>query len=213
MNQSRPKSLLEAIVSELDHALRVVAAPAVPRRTSPAEGPDDKLDERDRVESASLMRVNHAGEVAAQALYRGQAFITRDNALRNSLLEAADEENDHLAWCEKRLGELSDGPSVLAPLWYAGSFAIGAAAGLTGDRTSLGFLAETEKQVTEHLESHLERLPSADLRSRQIVEKMRDEEQAHSENATRTGGVPLPHPARRLMRLASRVMTSVAHRI
>ncbi len=159
------------------------------------------------------MRVNHAGEIAAQALYRGQALLARDPQLRNDLLQAADEEHDHLAWCDERARQLGGGTSKLAPLWYAGSFAIGMAAGVAGDKLSLGFLAETERQVTEHLDGHLARLPADDRVSREIIHQMRDEEIAHGEGAVARGGSTLPDPVRRAMRMVAGVMTSVSYRV
>ena len=159
------------------------------------------------------MRVNHAGEVAAQALYRGQALVTRDPELREQLLVAADEEHDHLAWCEDRVKELGCQTSALSPLWYGGSFAIGIIAGLAGDKKSLGFLAETEDQVTAHLNSHLERLPAKDIRSKKIVSQMRDDEMLHSTHALEKGGEALAEPVRKVMAFASSIMTRVAHHI
>jgi 3-demethoxyubiquinol 3-hydroxylase len=156
------------------------------------------------------MRVNHAGEVAAQGLYHGQALVARDPAIRNLLDKAAREEADHLAWCETRLSELGSRPSYLQPLWYMGSFAIGVVAGMASDRVSLGFVAETERQVEQHLDSHLEQLPGEDLRSRQILGAMRDDEQAHGQLATDSGAVTLPAPVRQLMRATARVMTTTA---
>jgi ubiquinone biosynthesis monooxygenase Coq7 len=157
------------------------------------------------------MRVNHTGELAAQALYHGQALFARSAATRELLMEAARAESDHLAWCEARLTELASRPSVLNPLWYAGSFAIGAAAALAGDRASLGFVAETERQVEGHLDAHLTRLPAGDARSRAILQTMRAEEIAHGASATRAGGVPLPQAVRALMRRTAAVMTGTAY--
>jgi ubiquinone biosynthesis monooxygenase Coq7 len=159
------------------------------------------------------MRVNHAGEIAAQALYHGQALTARNPAVRRSLLEAARDETDHLAWCEQRVRELGDRTSLLAPVWYAGSFAIGALAGLAGDRTSLGFVAETERQVIEHLESHLHELPPDDERSRRIVEQMQADEDRHGSEARAAGGRELPRPVRELMRRTAKVMTGTAYRL
>ena len=212
--QRQHDSIVDRLFQELDTALRVVGAPAHANR--PAPRPDHtgtELTGREQAESAALMRVDHAGEVAAQALYRGQAAVSREPALRDALLDAADEEHDHLAWCEQRVHELGQRTSVLGPLWYAGGFAIGALAGLAGDRISLGFLAETEHQVTAHLDSHLQRLPSGDLASRAIVTRMREEELAHAQDARRKGGVELPGPVRALMRAASKVMTTVSYRV
>jgi ubiquinone biosynthesis monooxygenase Coq7 len=159
------------------------------------------------------MRVNHAGEIAAQALYHGQALTARNPRVRASLLEAAQDETDHLAWCEQRVRELDSRTSLLAPVWYAGSFAIGALAGLAGDRTSLGFVAETEMQVIEHLESHLHELPDGDDRSRRIVEQMQTDEARHGSDARAAGGVDLPRPIRALMRRTARIMTRTAYRL
>jgi ubiquinone biosynthesis monooxygenase Coq7 len=156
------------------------------------------------------MRVNHAGEIAAQGLYHGQSLVARDPAIRELLEHSAREETDHLAWCEQRLRELGSRPSLLDPLWYAGSFAIGVAAGLASDRISLGFVAETERQVELHLDSHLESLPAEDVRSRAIVQQMRNDEQAHGELARQAGGVALPMPVRKVMQVTARVMTSTA---
>ena len=169
------------------------------------------LTEIEKREAAALMRVNHAGEIAAQALYHGQALVARSAATRQLLLKAADEETDHLAWCETRLKELESRPSLLNPLWYAGSFAIGAAAALLGDRTSLGFVVETERQVEGHLDEHLARLPRDDARSRAILQTMRTDEIAHGLSAKAAGGVELPSPVRFLMRNTARLMTSAAY--
>ena len=184
-------------------------APAVAAR--PAPGPKGALPpEAQRRQAAQLMRVNHAGEIAAQGLYHGQALVARDPAIRAMLEHAGREETDHLAWCEERLRELQDRPSRLDPLWYAGSFAIGVAAGLASDRVSLGFVAETEAQVERHLDSHLEQLPVDDRRSREILEQMRADEKTHGERAQRAGGVALPVPVQRMMQATSRLMTATA---
>jgi ubiquinone biosynthesis monooxygenase Coq7 len=169
------------------------------------------LSDAERRESAALMRVNHAGEVAAQALYHGQALVSRSAATQNMLLKAAREEADHLAWCETRLKELGSRPSLLNPLWYCGSFAIGALAAATGDRTSLGFVVETERQVEGHLDEHLARLPSGDTRSRAILNVMRTDEIEHGAAAKTAGASELPAPVRVLMRHAARVMTTAAY--
>ena len=217
---ARSFNLGDRILNELDAALRVVATRPVASRPMPcadanpdADTADAGLNEDQRAESARLMRVNHAGEIAAQALYRGQALLARDPELRDDLLRAADEEHDHLAWCDQRARQLGGGTSKLAPLWYAGSFAIGMAAGAAGDKLSLGFLAETERQVTEHLDGHLARLPANDRVSRKIINRMRDEEIAHGEGAAARGGSELPTPVRRAMRLVAGVMTSVSYRV
>jgi ubiquinone biosynthesis monooxygenase Coq7 len=181
----------------------------VPGRAGYASLPT--LTDSEKREAASLMRVNHAGEVAAQALYHGQAALARNPATRELLLQAAREEADHLGWCQQRLRELDSRPSVFGPLWYAGSFAIGALAAALGDRVSLGFVAETERQVEGHIDSHLERLPSADTRSRAILEAMRHDEIEHGEAAISAGGAELPAPARTLMRGTARVMTFTSY--
>jgi 3-demethoxyubiquinol 3-hydroxylase len=169
------------------------------------------MSEAERRESAALMRVNHAGEIAAQALYHGQAFASQSAATRDVLLQAAREESDHLAWCETRLQELGSQPSVLNPLWYCGSFAIGVLAAATGDRTSLGFVVETEKQVEGHLDDHLARLPASDTRSRAILTAMRADEIGHGATAKAAGAAELPAPVRALMRQVARVMTTAAY--
>ncbi len=165
------------------------------------------MKESERLESIRLMRVNHAGEVAAQALYRGQALGARDSTVSDAMRQAAAEEMDHLAWCEQRLQELHGRTSLLNPLWYAGSFLIGAVAGAFGDRTSLGFITETERQVESHLNDHMRRLPQADRRSRRILEQMADDEVRHGAMALALGGKELPTALRDAMRLTSRVMT------
>jgi 3-demethoxyubiquinol 3-hydroxylase len=179
---------------------------------APAAEPEPGLDTEARRHSAGLMRVNHAGEISAQALYQGQALTARDPKVREHMLDAAREEQQHLRWCEERLAELGAGPSMLKPLWHAGSYAIGAAAGLAGDRWSLGFVAETEKQVAEHLDDHLQRLPRGDVRSRQIVRQMREDESRHGRRAEKAGGRPLPAPVRALMRGVARIMKFGAYR-
>ena len=187
---------------------------AAPSGGYPADGvAEDPLDHPARRVSGGLMRVNHAGEVAAQALYLGQSVFARDPAVRRALAAAAGEERDHLDWCRRRLGELGAGPSRLDPLWSAGSFVIGAAAGAAGDAVSLGFVAETERQVVEHLARHLERLPAGDRRSRAICRRMMEDERRHGTHAARVGGRPLPAPARLMMRAAARVMTTAAYRL
>src|SRR5689334_13490622 len=202
---------LDTLISTADKALRSVLAPARAARPSPASGPEPQLSDAERRESGALMRVNHTGEMAAQALYHGQAFVARNEHTRNLLLQAAREETDHLAWCEARLSELQSSPSLLNPLWYAGSFAIGALAAAFGDRMSLGFVAETERQVEGHLNVHLARLPAADSRSRAILEQMRTDEISHGAAARAAGGAELPGPARLLMKHTSRVMTHTAY--
>ncbi|HYB33274.1 MAG TPA: 2-polyprenyl-3-methyl-6-methoxy-1,4-benzoquinone monooxygenase [Steroidobacteraceae bacterium] len=204
---------LDSLVAAVDRALRSVFAPAQASRPAPFPVSDRQasLSETERRASAALMRVNHSGELAAQALYHGQALVARSAATRQLLLAAARSESDHLAWCETRLQELGARPSVLNPLWYVGSFAIGAATALMGDRASLGFVAETERQVEGHLDEHLGRLPAADMRSRAILQVMRAEEISHGATATAAGGVRLPAPVRALMRRTARVMTGTAY--
>ena len=209
-------SSLDPWIGAADRALRALFAPAhasrpVPQPASPGDGLGTELSSDERRRAAALMRVNHAGEIAAQALYHGQAVAARSDATRKLLLDAAREETDHLAWCESRLKELDSRPSLLNPLWYAGSFFIGALAALAGDRASLGFVVETERQVEGHLDEHLGRLPAADLRSRAIVHQMRTDEAAHGANARAAGGVDLPAPVRALMRHTARVMTGAAY--
>jgi len=211
--EHRQLSFADRCITELDTALRVVAARSRAQRIAPEPDQEGEIQDKDHAEVARLMRVNHSGEIAAQALYRGQALVARDPALRENLLEAADEEHDHLAWCQQRAEELGGEISKLAPLWYAGSFAIGLAAGLAGDRISLGFLAETEKQVSEHLEGHLQRLPTEDHESRAILEQMRDEEIQHGEGAIEKGGTELPAVAKNMMRLTAMIMTNVSYRL
>lgn len=206
---------LDRLLAGLDNALRTVASPAGRgNRANPATGvPEAELDAAERRHAAGLMRVNHAGEVAAQGLYQGHAAVAREPDVAARLQQAASEEFDHLAWCEQRLTELDAEPSRLSPIWYAGSFLIGAASGVLGDRWSLGFIAETEKQVCEHLEGHLDALPEQDARSRAIVSTMRDEEQVHGQDAIDAGAAGLPQGIRRLMQLTARVMTTTAYRV
>ncbi len=205
---SRTLSLSDRIIGEIDRAINVLWSPARSARPSPVPpGGELALDEEERLESGRLMRVNHAGEVAAQALYRGQALTARDPTVNSAMRRAAAEEIDHLAWCEQRLQELNCRTSLLNPLWYAGSFAIGALAGVRGDRASLGFITETERQVESHLRDHMERLPAADERSRSILRQMTHDEIEHGATAAALGGGELPFLVRRAMRLASRVMT------
>lgn len=203
---------LDSVIGAADRALRSVFAPARPSRPLPGPaGTATPLPEPERRSAAALMRVNHTGELAAQALYHGQAFLARSEDTRALLMEAARGEADHLAWCEMRLKELGARPSLLNPFFYAGSFAIGALAALAGDRASLGFVAETERQVEGHLDQHLARLPGSDVRSRAILQTMRAEEIAHGATATSAGGVPLPRPVRELMRRTAAVMTGTAY--
>ena len=212
---TRELTLLDRLLAGAGNALRVVAAPAgqSPREYPAAAVDEPVLDDREKTHAAGLMRVNHAGEIAAQGLYQGHAAVARDRAIEVQMQQAAKEEFDHLAWCERRLRELGSGPSKLSPLWYTGSFAIGALSGALGDRWSLGFIAETERQVCEHLTTHLDDLPAADIRSRAIVAQMRDEEAEHGEHAVAAGAAELPRPLQRLMRLTAHIMTTTAYRL
>ena len=206
--------MLDRLISEFDRALRAVAGVHRAGRASPADGvPDVEMESTDQSHAAALMRVNHVGEVCAQALYQGQALTARDAHAREALEKAAREEEDHLAWSAQRIRELRGRPSLLNPLWYAGSLAIGAAAGALGDRWSLAFLAETERQVEEHLAGHLEALPPEDARTRTVVEAMKADEARHRAAALELGAAELPGPAKLAMRLAARVMTTVAYRL
>ena len=213
--QERHLTPLDRLLAGANNALRTVAAPAGhPARTNPAADlAEAELSDSQKAHAAGLMRVNHAGEVAAQGLYQGHAAVARDASVEEQMQRAAEEEFDHLAWCEQRLTELGAEPSRLSPLWYLGAFAIGAASGVLGDKWSLGFIAETEKQVCDHLDSHLDRLPDEDAKSRAIVKQMRDEEEEHGDNARAAGAAELPEPVRRLMQLTARVMTSTAYRL
>ena len=205
---------LDTLILEFDRALRAVAGVVQASRPSPAQQvPETPVEDEQRVHAAALMRVNHVGEVCAQALYQGQALTARQPAAREALERAAREEEDHLAWSAERIRELGGRPSLLNPLWYAGAFAIGAAAGALGDKWNLAFLAETERQVEEHLSGHLESLPQDDRRTRAVVEAMRADEARHRASAVELGAAELPEPVRRAMRLASRVMTTVAYRV
>jgi 3-demethoxyubiquinol 3-hydroxylase len=215
MNDIRDYSLTDRLLIEAERALATAFAPApAPAEPNPAADTDDgSLDDSARRHSAGLMRINHTGEVCAQALYFGQAAVSRDTELRVHLQRAAAEEIDHLAWCAQRLQELGHRPSVFNPLWYAGSFTLGALAGLVGDRVSLGFVVETERQVEAHLGDHLERLPQGDERSRAIVRRMQADEARHAEDALQRGAVALPQPVPRLMAAAAGLMKFVAYRL
>lgn len=209
---------MDKLLIAADTALRTVFANPQAAETSPArqygERQDmDQLTLEQRKLSGALMRVNHVGEVCAQALYSAQALVTRDEALRQHLLEAAREETDHLAWTRERLSALGDRPSLLNPLWFAGAFAIGFAAAKVSDAVSLGFVVETENQVAAHLDSHLDLLPLEDQASRAVVERMRDDEQRHADQALEAGAMLLQPPVQALMRMAAKVMTTTAHHI
>lgn len=207
----RHYSPLDRLITPLDQTLRTLFASHVAARPNPAQNLPEAPEIADRRHTAALMRINHSGEVAAQALYQGQAFVSQADATRASLMEAAREETDHLAWCAERIRELGGRTSLLNPLWYAGSFTIGALAGLAGDRTSLGFVAETERQVVEHLAGHLQRLPVEDVRTRAIIQQMSADEERHGRNAMLAGGAELPRPVRALMKLTAKVMTRTAY--
>lgn len=203
---------------QADRALKFVSAPVAAQRPNPVDqlpkpAQRPELTAADKALSAGLMRVNHVGEVCAQALYQAQAMATRDPALKRTFEEAAREEADHLAWTAQRLSDLDAKPSLLNPVWYAGAYALGTVAGRLGDPQSLGFLAETEKQVEAHLSNHLKRLPAQDTASRSIVETMRIEEAQHGHHAEQLGGVTPPLPVRMAMKLMAKVMTTVAHRV
>jgi len=212
---SRRLTPFDRILSEFEHALRTSVGGGVraAARPSPAAKlpPSEILDDAQRQEAARLMRVNHAGEIAAQALYQGQAFMAWDPKVREAMAKSSDEEVDHLSWCEQRIQELDGSVSKLDPLWYAGSFVLGALAGLAGDKLSLGFVGETERQVVQHLEGHLQKLPEADARSRAILTQMRDDEARHGAAAERAGGEPMPATVQAAMKLMSKVMTTTAY--
>lgn len=206
--------MLDQAIIEFDKALRTVFAPARSVRPVPGEDiPDAELSEAERRHAAALMRVNHVGEICAQALYQGQSMMSRDPAIRDTLRQASQEETEHLAWTERRIAELGGRKSLLNPLWYGSALGIGLLAGRFGDRWNLGFLAETERQVEQHLKSHLDTLPAADQRSRAIVEQMKLDEAEHADTAMRLGAHRLPAPARGLMRLAAKAMTTLTYRV
>src|SRR5258705_2792206 len=205
---------IDTLILNFDRALRTIAGAQHAVRPSPAAGiTEARLDEIARAEAAALMRVNHVGEICAQALYQGQALTARDPAHKAALAQAAREEEDHLAWSAERIRELGGRPSLLNPLWYAGSLAIGTVARALGDRWNLAFLAETERQVEEHLTGHLDALPAADERTRAVVDAMRADEAKHRATALGLGAAELPSPAKAAMRFASKVMTTLAYRI
>ena len=210
---SRRSGPLDALLAEADRALRVLSGNATAGRPNPASAEElpTALSDKEKRHAAGLMRVNHVGEVCAQALYRGQASVCREPAARALLLEAAAEEVDHLVWCNQRLSELGSRPSLLNPVWYAGSFALGVVASYAGVPRNLGFMAETERQVEAHLDGHLQTLPPQDERSRQIVRKMKEDEAHHRASAEAAGGVPLPAPVRGAMRAMSKIMTTTAY--
>ena len=205
---------IDTLISHLDRALRTVAGVHRAERASPAAGLEEgALDTATRAEAAALMRVNHVGEVCAQALYQGQAITARAPGNRQALTRAALEEQDHLVWSAERIGELGGRTSLLNPLWYGGALALGVAAGVLGDRWSLAFLAETEHQVEEHLSGHLDRLPAEDLRTRAVVEAMRSDEVRHRDSAIALGAAELPRPLKLGMRAMAKIMTTIAYRV
>ncbi|MFK7915097.1 MAG: 2-polyprenyl-3-methyl-6-methoxy-1,4-benzoquinone monooxygenase [Pseudomonadales bacterium] len=205
--------MLDNIINGFDRSLRTLTGQQQAQRPTPAQAQEAPLSAVQREHAAGLMRVNHAGEVCAQALYEGQALVARSEAVRSQLQAAAAEEQDHLAWCEQRLVELDSRPSLLDPLFYGASFAMGAATALLGDRVSLGFVEATEDQVCQHLDEHLERLPSEDQRSREILQQMRADEARHGAEALAAGGQTFPTPVKAAMRLVSRVMTEATYRV
>ena len=206
---------IDSFVIEFDRALRSIVGATPMRRPVPDSSTSDEceLTAKEKKHAAGLMRVNHVGEVCAQALYQSQKLHAKSDDLKDKLEHAAMEEEDHLAWCEKRLEELDSRPSLLNPVWYAGSFVLGSIAGLAGDKISLGFVAETEKQVEHHLNGHLKELPSNDHRSRAIVAQMRADEIAHGQMAIQEGGVELPSAIQKIMKTMAKVMTVTAYRI
>ena len=205
---------MDTFLRTFDAALRTLfATPRAAQACPTLPGEASELSASEQREAGALMRVNHVGEVCAQALYTAQAFATKNEALRAQFISASAEETDHLAWTRQRLDELGDRPSLLNPLWYAGAFGLGLLAGRLGDRVSLGFVVETENQVEAHLESHLTRLPTNDHASRAIVAQMKDDEARHAKDAQLAGALELPQPVKDLMRVAAKVMTTVAHRI
>jgi 3-demethoxyubiquinol 3-hydroxylase len=205
-------SLADQLIVQFDKALRTVFAPTQARRESPAQASmESPIAQEDKTNSIRLMRINHTGEVCAQALYQGQALTARNPEIRTTLESAASEEQDHLAWCEQRLSELGGRKSVLNPLMYGGSFALGALSGLLGDRWNMAFLAETERQVEGHLTRHLDRLPASDAKSRAVLEQMRSDEAAHAVTAQQHGAADMPEPIKIAMRAGSQVMKSTTY--
>lgn len=203
---------LDRVLIAADNALRTLSGAVAASRSTPGEKSEAPKQDDERRHVAGLMRVDHAGEVCAQALYAGQSLMARDAGVRQALEHAGAEERDHLAWCAERLSELDSRPTLLAPIWYAGSFALGVASGAAGDRWSMGFLVETERQVEKHIDGHIERLPAGDARSRAILEQMREDEIGHANTGRALGGAELPLPIRGAMRLVAKVMTGTAYR-
>ena len=205
---------VDNLVLGLDRALRTLSGAYIAQRPNPgAEAAQLELDEAERKHAAGLMRVNHTGEICAQALYEGQALTAKSDQARKTLLDAASEERDHLAWCRNRLDELDGQPSLLAPLFYGASYAMGALTGLAGDKVSLGFVEATEDQVVAHLDRHLEELPAADHKSRAILDQMREDEAIHGAQALDQGGEVFPAPVKQVMSLISNIMTRTTYRI
>ncbi len=214
MQKTRHYSPLDSLLIQIDQGVRVVFGRATAQRQYPAaEADDNKLNDHETRDSSGMMRVNHTGEICAQALYNGQLVTAKNPQTRQMLAHAAEEETDHLAWCEQRLDELGSHTSYLNALWYWNSFAIGMLAGLCGDKVSLGFVEETEAQVGNHLSGHLDRLPVQDVRSRAVVQQMATDEAEHGQAAVDAGGKPLPTVIKSLMKLTAKVMTTVAYRI
>lgn len=211
----RQLTTLDRVFDQLERSLRAVHShhTGTARPNPSSQSKDSKLSEAERKQAASLMRVNHTGEIAAQALYNGQSIVARNVEIKQRMQESADEETDHLSWCKQRTEELAQSTSLLGPLWYWGSFSIGVIAGLAGDKWSLGFIKETEDQVVSHLREHLIRLPSQDAKSRAIIEQMIADETRHGDKAVDLGGVPLPQPIPKLMGFTSKIMTAVSYRI
>lgn len=206
--------MIDQLIGRVDGVLRTLAGIAEPSRPSPANHlPPVQLDETQRRHVAGLMRVNHAGEICAQALYQGQALTAQDSRVKNSLRASAAEEGDHLVWCRQRLQELEARPSVFDPLWFVGSFALGAAVGLLGDKISLGFVEATEDRVVRHLEGHEARLPDGDERTRAVLQQMRADEDRHGAKAIEAGGRRFPESAKRVMEAVAAVMTTLSYRI
>lgn len=212
---ARRHSLFDGLLLQVDRALRTLVADApTPDRLSPAKSSTEQaLSDEEKNHAAGLMRVNHSGEVCAQALYQGQALTARLHSVRADMEQAADEEIDHLAWCEERVKQLGSHTSLLNPLWYGLSFGIGASAGLISDKLSLGFVSATEEQVCKHLQSHLQKLPPQDDKSRAIVEQMLEDESRHAHAALAAGGLKFPGPVKTLMSLVSRAMTETSYRL
>ncbi|MCF6807510.1 2-polyprenyl-3-methyl-6-methoxy-1,4-benzoquinone monooxygenase [Thiotrichales bacterium 19S9-12] len=211
---TRHYTLFDKLLIELEHAAKtILTKKTISSRKSPADTIKNTtpLDNNKKQKSSALMRIDHTGEICAQALYRGQAFVAKTESTRAHLWHAADEEHDHLAWCQKRLNELNSHRSFLNPFWYSGSFIIGATAGLVSDQLSYSFVVETENQVMKHLDEHLEHLPTEDKKSHAILNQMKTDEEQHAKNAQKRGGKRLPFPIRAIMKLQSKVMTTTAY--